>query len=57
MKSQILILRIFYDEKTSFEPRSWNWSEVIGCSSDCVEVMNYGAIEDIPENEKGVSDE
>jgi len=47
MKTQVVILKVSFDEQSSFEPRSWNWSEIIGCSTDCVEVMNHGAVEDV----------
>lgn len=57
MKSQVLILKVQYDDNESYEPRSWNWSEIIGCSFDCVEVINYSGPEDVPEKKKGVSDE
>jgi hypothetical protein len=46
MKQQVLILKVKFDDDT-FEPRSWNWSEIIGCDVDCVEVMNYGRVEDL----------
>lgn len=47
MRSQVIVLKVKYDEKESYEPRSWNWSEIIGCDVDCVEVMNYGVSEDL----------
>jgi hypothetical protein len=47
MKSQVVILKVKFDED-SFEPKSWNWSEIIGCDADCVEVMNYGTVENVP---------
>jgi len=50
MKSQVVILKVRFDENESFPPKSWNWSEIIGCSVDCVELMNYGAIEDLGES-------
>lgn len=46
MKSQVVILKVKFEEG-SHEPRSWNWSEVIGCDLDCVEVMNYGTVENV----------
>lgn len=45
MKSQVLILKLNYDEKEKLEPRLWNWPEIIGCDYNCVEVMNYGRAE------------
>lgn len=50
MKSQVVILKVKFDENESFPPKSWNWSELIGCNVDCVELMNYGAIEDLGES-------
>jgi len=47
MKSQVVVLKVKFEEG-SYEPKSWNWSEIIGCDVDCVEVMNYGRIEDVP---------
>jgi hypothetical protein len=49
MKQQVVILKVKFDDE-HFEPRSWNWSEVIGCDVDCVEVMNYGRVEDLEES-------
>ena len=51
MKSQVVILKVKFDED-SHAPKSWNWSEIIGCDVDCVEVMNYGGIEDVPPKEE-----
>jgi len=50
MKSQVVILKVKFDENESLHPSSWNWSEIIGCSVDCVELMNYGSIEDLGES-------
>lgn len=49
MKQQVLILKVKYDEEEIHSPKNWNWSELIGCKRDCVEVINYGAIEDVEE--------
>jgi len=53
MKSQVLILKVKFEEG-SYEPRSWNWSEIIGCDVDCVEVMNYGRVEEVPPKKERV---
>lgn len=45
MKSQIVILKVRFDED-SLEPKSWNWSEILGCDKDCVEVVNHGVVEE-----------
>ena len=51
MKQQVLILKVKYDETELYSPKNWNWSELIGCKGDCVEVVNYGTIEDVREEE------
>lgn len=48
MKQQVIVLKIKYDE-TEYAPKSWNWSEILKCNSDCVEVMNYGKVEEVDE--------
>ena len=53
MKSQVVILKVKFDDE-GFEPRSWNWSQIIGCEVDCVEVMNYGTIEEIKNGKENV---
>lgn len=50
MKSQILILKIKWDESKNIEPRSWDWVSILDCKDECVEILNYGSIEN--ENEK-----
>lgn len=45
MKSQVVILKVKFEED-SLEPKSWNWSEILGCEKDCVEVVNYGGVEE-----------
>lgn len=52
MKSQVVILKIKFDDTTQHQPKSWNWSEIIGCEVDCVEVMNHGAVETIDSQTK-----
>lgn len=47
MKSQIVILKVAFDENTSIEPKNWNWSEILGCDRGCVDLLNYGAVEDV----------
>jgi hypothetical protein len=51
MKQQVVILKIKYDNSENYAPKSWNWSQLIGCKGDCVEVMNYGKIEELPEDD------
>lgn len=46
MKSQVIILKVRFDEE-EIEPKNWNWSEILGCEKDCVEVVNYGSSEDV----------
>ena len=46
MKSQVLILKVLFDDE-DFEPKNWNWSEIIGCGKNCIEIMNHGAVEDV----------
>lgn len=45
-KTQIIILKITYDDELNKQPKNWHWSEIIGCENDCVEVMNSGSVED-----------
>lgn len=47
MKQQVLILKIKYDEQDNHAPQNWNWSELLGCKDDCVEVLNHGEIEEL----------
>jgi hypothetical protein len=49
MKQQVVILKIKYDDQENFAPQNWNWSELLGCKNDCVQVMNYGTIEELPD--------
>ena len=49
MKEQIVILKIKFDENYG-KPQNWNWSELLGCD-DCIEILNYGIIEEVIENE------
>ena len=42
----IIILKINYEDKDN-PPSSWHWPTVIGCDDNCVEVMNYGGVEEI----------
>ena len=49
MKQQVVILKIKYDETENYAPQNWNWSELIGCEKDCIQIMNYGGIEEIPD--------
>lgn len=49
MKEQILILKVKFDETDNYSPNNWNWSELIGCGKDCVEILNYGKVETIDE--------
>lgn len=44
MKSQILILKVNFDEKDK-NPNYWEWNNLIGCK-DCIELLNYGAVEE-----------
>lgn len=55
MKSQVLILKVNFEDE-SLEPRSWNWSEIIGCEVDCVEVLNYGCVEKVTERKDSKDD-
>ena len=50
MKSQILILKVNYDDD-GIKPSNWNWSNLIGCDQDCVEVVNYGVVEAVENND------
>ena len=45
-QQQIVILKISYEDKNN-PPSSWHWPTVIGCDVNCVEVMNYGGVEEI----------
>jgi hypothetical protein len=45
IKEQVIILKIKYDPSESYEPRLWNWVELLKCKNDCVEVLNYGKSE------------
>ena len=47
-QQQIIILKISYEDKNN-PPSSWHWPTVIGCEDNCVEIMNYGGVEEIPE--------
>ena len=47
IQQQIIILKITYEDKDN-PPSSWHWPTVIGCEDNCVEIMNYGAVEEIP---------
>lgn len=49
MKQQVVILKIKYDDTETCSPKSWNWSEILKCKGDCVEVMNYGRVEEVDE--------
>ncbi len=49
MKQQVVILKVKFDETENYSPQNWNWSELIGCKKDCVQVLNYGAIESVRE--------
>lgn len=49
MKQQVIILKVKFDENYNYAPQSWNWSELIGCDGDCVEILNYGVIERVRE--------
>lgn len=50
MKQQIIIIKVKFDENSQ-SPKNWNWSELIGCERDCVEVLNYGVVEDVGEGQ------
>lgn len=43
-KKQVVILQITYDDENS-QPKYWDWSRIIGCEGDCVEVLNAGGVE------------
>lgn len=45
-KSQVVILKITYDDEENKQPKNWHWNELVGCEVDCVEVMNSGGVED-----------
>jgi len=47
-QQQIVILKISYEDKNN-PPSSWHWPTIIGCEDNCVEIMNYGGVEEIPE--------
>lgn len=46
MKQQVVILKIKYDETEAYSPSNWNWSEILKCNGDCVEIINYGSVEE-----------
>ena len=48
-KEQTLILKIRFDPSESLEPRLWPWAEILKCKGNCVEVLNYGAAEQVRE--------
>lgn len=56
MKQQVLIIKVKYDEKTQHRPSSWEWSTLLHCEHDCVEILNSGAIEDAVGVEKTTID-
>ena len=47
MKQQVLIMKIKYDESTQHPPSSWSWPSLLKCEYSCVEILNYGGIEDV----------
>lgn len=51
MKQQVIIIKVKFDETENQSPKNWNWSQLLGCERDCVEILNYGDIEDVGERE------
>jgi hypothetical protein len=41
MKTQIVILKVAYNENETKKPNNWCWSDLIGCDN-CIELINYG---------------
>ena len=56
MKQQVLIIKVKYDEKNKHRPSAWEWSTLLHCEHDCVEILNSGAIEDVVGQEKTTID-
>ena len=56
MKQQVLIIKVKYDEKTQHRPSAWEWSTLLRCGRDCVEVLNSGASEDVEDAESTTID-
>ena len=56
MKQQVLIMRIKYDESTQHPPSSWSWPSLLKCEYSCVEILNYGGIEDVVDATKTTVD-
>jgi hypothetical protein len=43
MKQQVLIIKVKYDEKNQHRPSAWEWSTLLHCEHDCVEILNSGS--------------